>query len=191
MRNWCQTCPCPWLHGLLIRGIIYRGQQGLCHGARSWAHPSPRRHIPHCMEQRPRPQESAVAAEPACRAAPEPPNGVPAPAAAIDTEAMPAKAKASPRLALSPTKPVPKLAVCTAASSSDGLQATGGSGSETPASAPATPSGEATPLSASLRRQLLEAPNVADEIDSLRRQRAERRKEMNEASKKLRQDLPK
>ena len=132
-----------------------------------------------------------MVAEAACRAAPDQPNGVPAPAAAFDTDAMAAKAKASLQLALSPTKPAPKLAACAPASSSDGLQATGGSGSETPASAPATPSGDTAPLSATLRRQLLEAPNVADEIDSLRRQRADRRKEMNEASKKLRQDLPK
>ena len=131
-----------------------------------------------------------MAAEAACRAAPEPPNGVPTPAAVIDTAAMPARAKASTQLALAPTAPVAKLAVCAPAGSSDGLQATGGSGSEAPASAPATPLGEATPLSASLRRQLLEAPNVADEIDLLRRQRADRRKEMNDASKKVAPGAP-
>ena len=131
-----------------------------------------------------------MAAEPARRAAPEPPNALPAPAAVIDTAAMPARPKASTQLALAPAVPVAKLAVCAPAASSDGLQATGSSGSEASASAPATPLGEATPLTASLRRQLLEAPNVADEIDSLRKQRADRRKEMNDASKKLRQEIP-
>lgn len=46
-------------------------------------------------------------------------------------------------------------------------------------------------LAATLRQRVLEAPNVADEIDSLRNQRSDRRKEMNEASKKLRQEGPK
>lgn len=44
------------------------------------------------------------------------------------------------------------------------------------------------PLQDSLRKQLLQAPNVADEIEILRKERAAKRKEMNDASKKLRQE---
>jgi len=46
------------------------------------------------------------------------------------------------------------------------------------------------PLADVLRRQLLEAPNVADEIETLRKERAAKRKEVQDASKKLRQVLP-
>jgi len=72
--------------------------------------------------------------------------------------------------------------------------------SEVPASVAAAPgmpdkadgaaasSGDRIPLVDSLRRQLLEQPSVADEIETLRQERAARRKEMVAASKRLRQD---
>jgi hypothetical protein len=44
------------------------------------------------------------------------------------------------------------------------------------------------PLADVLRKQLLEAPNVADEIEALRKERADKRKEVAAASRKLRQD---
>ena len=40
-----------------------------------------------------------------------------------------------------------------------------------------------------LRRAALEGPNITDEIAALRQERLQRRKEMNDASKRLRQDL--
>ena len=45
-------------------------------------------------------------------------------------------------------------------------------------------------VDATHRRRLLEAANVADEIESLRKPRADRRVEMNEPSKILRQAWP-
>jgi len=52
----------------------------------------------------------------------------------------------------------------------------------------AASSGDRIPLVDSLRRQLLEQPSVEDEIETLRQERAARRKEMVAASKRLRQD---
>jgi hypothetical protein len=48
---------------------------------------------------------------------------------------------------------------------------------------------EPMPLADLLRRQLLEAPNVADEIEALRKERQDKRKEVAAASRKLRQDM--
>ena len=47
---------------------------------------------------------------------------------------------------------------------------------------------EPMPLADLLRKQLLEAPNVADEIEALRKERQDKRKEVAAASRKLRQD---
>lgn len=49
---------------------------------------------------------------------------------------------------------------------------------------------EGMPLADLLRRQLLEAPNLADEIEALRKERSDKRKEVQAASRKLRQAIP-
>jgi len=48
---------------------------------------------------------------------------------------------------------------------------------------------EPMPLADLLRKQLLEAPNVAGEIEALRKERQDKRKEVAAASRRLRQDM--
>jgi hypothetical protein len=71
----------------------------------------------------------------------------------------------------------------------EGVDDVGASAPRGRAGLPAADNREVLSGADALRRAALDGPNITDEIAALRQERLQRRREMNDASKRLRQDL--